>query len=279
MPHQIDGAEEFRLETESAAATNAKACSATAHQSKLRVPGSRFGVGSTTRISGRTSSASVRSVTTPQTSSSSMARSRRSPRRPVDANGYEQQMWDPFHAWLEAQHPDDVAIMDRRRTPTEESIRLWEQRSREWVEARLAAEQVATEFLEAFAAFDAKRPARISPPAPPPSTLINQDVRTTGRRSRCTRHGVTSRSSAPARQLDATATGLHGALPVRVPLAGIPRAGCGSVRQNYFTVTVDDASGMITEVNSSWRRRRLHARGRGPVHRMGDDDASGRGGR
>ena len=44
------------------------------------------------------------------------------------------------------------------------------------------------------------------------------------------------------------------ALPVRVPLAGDPaELGVGPFDQNYFTVTVDDASGMITEVNSSWR--------------------------
>ncbi len=84
-----------------------KRCSATAQRSKARVPGSRFGVSSTIRISGRTSSASVRSATTPQTSSSSMARSRRSPKRSRSTtNGLQgSRCGIRSAAWVEAQAP------------------------------------------------------------------------------------------------------------------------------------------------------------------------------
>jgi hypothetical protein len=49
------------------------------------------------------------------------------------------QMWDPFAEWVSTNYPEDVAVMyksdfsDYRLTP--QSIRLWEQHSREYVEA------------------------------------------------------------------------------------------------------------------------------------------------
>ena len=48
-------------------------------------------------------------------------------------------MWEPFADWVSTNYPDDVAVMyqpnfsDYRLTPR--SIRVWEQHSREYVEA------------------------------------------------------------------------------------------------------------------------------------------------
>jgi hypothetical protein len=48
-------------------------------------------------------------------------------------------MWEPFAEWVSTNHPEDVAAMykgdfrDYQLTP--ESIRLWEQHTREYVKA------------------------------------------------------------------------------------------------------------------------------------------------
>jgi hypothetical protein len=48
------------------------------------------------------------------------------------------QMWDPFADWVSTNYPEDVAVMYERHFSdyrlTEESIRLWERHSREYVE-------------------------------------------------------------------------------------------------------------------------------------------------
>jgi len=49
------------------------------------------------------------------------------------------QMWDPFRDWVAETHPEDVALMYTNSSQTEErlteeSMALWEQRSREYVE-------------------------------------------------------------------------------------------------------------------------------------------------
>lgn len=54
-------------------------------------------------------------------------------------NGFSSEMWVPFAAWVAETHPDDVTIMygDSSQTSpqiTDESIALWEQRTREYVE-------------------------------------------------------------------------------------------------------------------------------------------------
>ena len=56
----------------------------------------------------------------------------------IETAQFSPQMWEPFAGWVSTNHPDDVAVMykpnfsDYRLTP--ESIRLWEQHSREYVE-------------------------------------------------------------------------------------------------------------------------------------------------
>jgi hypothetical protein len=57
----------------------------------------------------------------------------------LDIRKFGPQMWDPFAEWVSTNYPKDVAAMyvgdfsDYRLTP--ESIRLWEQHSREYVQA------------------------------------------------------------------------------------------------------------------------------------------------
>jgi hypothetical protein len=54
-----------------------------------------------------------------------------------DIQRFSQQMWDPFAAWVSSAHPEDVAVMYQDGQTnfrlTEESIRLWELRSKEYV--------------------------------------------------------------------------------------------------------------------------------------------------
>jgi hypothetical protein len=59
---------------------------------------------------------------------------------PDGTNGFDDQMWIPFGIWMQEYHPDDVLTMYTRRDRwvpryTEDSTRLWEQRSAEYVAA------------------------------------------------------------------------------------------------------------------------------------------------
>jgi hypothetical protein len=52
-------------------------------------------------------------------------------------------MWEPFAGWVSKAHPEDAAVMYTDGTYslarlTEESIRLWDQRSREYVKVKTA---------------------------------------------------------------------------------------------------------------------------------------------
>jgi hypothetical protein len=53
----------------------------------------------------------------------------------VLTNGFDAQMWQPFQAWVSSAHPEDVQdlypVGDP--VPTRERMRLWEERTREWV--------------------------------------------------------------------------------------------------------------------------------------------------
>ena len=56
-----------------------------------------------------------------------------------DTSKFSKQMWDPFVRWVLKTYPDDAAVMfnadqtDYQLTP--ESIRLWDERTREYVKA------------------------------------------------------------------------------------------------------------------------------------------------
>jgi hypothetical protein len=56
------------------------------------------------------------------------------------ANGFSKQMWEPFTRWVSSTHPGDVAVMFPEGTfgnpgLSDASIRLWDERSREYVAA------------------------------------------------------------------------------------------------------------------------------------------------
>lgn len=55
-------------------------------------------------------------------------------------NDFNDEVWEPFYEWLLATHPDDVAVMYSNDSAegystTDESIALWERRTREYVDA------------------------------------------------------------------------------------------------------------------------------------------------
>ena len=54
------------------------------------------------------------------------------------ANGFSKQMWEPFAQWVSSTHPADMAVMYPDGTfgapgLSDASIRLWNERSREYV--------------------------------------------------------------------------------------------------------------------------------------------------
>ena len=62
------------------------------------------------------------------------------PTWPYLTNGFSGQMWEPFQRWVASAHPEDVAVMydpaaGSAGQMSDEAIRLWEQRSREYVAA------------------------------------------------------------------------------------------------------------------------------------------------
>jgi len=71
-----------------------------------------------------------------------------SARREVEfmASGFSDQIWEPFHAWVSIEHPDDVVAMytdESNERVTEDSNRLWEQRTAEYA-------AVVTQNLDAY---------------------------------------------------------------------------------------------------------------------------------
>ena len=69
-------------------------------------------------------------------------------------------MWDPFAAWVEAEYPADAAVMysdddHERARLTEQSTRLWDQRSRQYAAEQSAAMvRIAEAFMAARDAHD-----------------------------------------------------------------------------------------------------------------------------
>ena len=55
----------------------------------------------------------------------------------IDAAKFSPQMWEPFAAWVSSTYPKDAAVMYNQKLTnfrlTEESIRLWDRRTREYV--------------------------------------------------------------------------------------------------------------------------------------------------
>jgi hypothetical protein len=61
----------------------------------------------------------------------------------MEISEFSPQMWEPFADWMDAEYPSDADVMysDATRIEprrTEESIQLWEQHIREYVDAHAA---------------------------------------------------------------------------------------------------------------------------------------------
>jgi hypothetical protein len=75
---------------------------------------------------------------------------------------FSPQMWEPFAAWVSTTYPEDAAVMYEDdlyegAQLTEDSIRLWERRSREYVDAETSKMvTIAERFMEARNAYDAE---------------------------------------------------------------------------------------------------------------------------
>jgi hypothetical protein len=79
---------------------------------------------------------------------------------------FSPQMWEPFATWVSTAYSEDAAVMYADGTYsgarlTEESVRLWEKRSREYVKVELAEMapmvEIAESFMEARNAYDAEK--------------------------------------------------------------------------------------------------------------------------
>ncbi|MGH2657490.1 MAG: hypothetical protein ACRDIZ_12480 [Actinomycetota bacterium] len=79
---------------------------------------------------------------------------------------FSPQMWEPFAEWVSTTHSEDAAVMYADGTYsgarlTEESIQLWEKRSREYVKVELAKMapmvEIVESFMEARNAYDAEK--------------------------------------------------------------------------------------------------------------------------
>jgi hypothetical protein len=76
---------------------------------------------------------------------------------------FSPQMWEPFAGWVSTAYPEDAAVMYSDGTYsvarlTEESIGLWERRSREYVHVEISnMMEIAKSFMEARNAYDAEK--------------------------------------------------------------------------------------------------------------------------
>jgi hypothetical protein len=178
---------------------------------------------------------------------------------PAGTNGYQDQVWQPFHDWVTTQHPEDAAVMfqqgpEGQLTDSQiaESNRLWEQRSREWVEQRLTAERAATGFVEAFAAFDAEAAGAHLASGVPTQRMFVQDVEDYRQAIALYQAMGYELELEPCRQISATSTGLKVECRFVFHVLGSREVGVGPFDPNYFTLTVNGESGLITEATAFW---------------------------
>ena len=88
----------------------------------------------------------------------------------VMTNGFSREMWEPFARWVSDENPEDAAVMysDGWHTDvqvSEESMRLWEQRSREYVQAVLTRREAYPAEVGAICATQAARLGELAVPA------------------------------------------------------------------------------------------------------------------
>jgi hypothetical protein len=80
-----------------------------------------------------------------------------------DTEQFGPQMWDPFAAWVSANHPDDVLVMYQGATQTNyrlspDSIARWERRTRGYVRSQMSDHlALAVSFMEARNAHDIQK--------------------------------------------------------------------------------------------------------------------------
>jgi hypothetical protein len=80
-----------------------------------------------------------------------------------EVDEFSPRMWEPFASWVSTAYPEDAAVMYEDGTYsgarlTEDSIRLWELRSREYVQVEISKMvEIAESFMEARNAYDAEK--------------------------------------------------------------------------------------------------------------------------
>ena len=90
-----------------------------------------------------------------------------------DAERFSPEVWEPFSYWMEANHPDDAAIIFSPTTAggemgvrlTEEAIPLWEQDTQEYVQGALTSRQAYKDNVAAICATQAARLGELAVPA------------------------------------------------------------------------------------------------------------------
>jgi hypothetical protein len=86
------------------------------------------------------------------------------------SNDFSDQVWGPFARWIKTEHADDVLVMYRDLSQTssrntDESLRLWEQRIGEYVQAVLTDRETYPADIAAICATQAQRLAELVQPA------------------------------------------------------------------------------------------------------------------
>ncbi len=85
-------------------------------------------------------------------------------------NDFSDEVWAPFATWIRTEHPDDVLVMYRDGSQQssrndDESLRLWEQRTQEYVQAVLTGRETYAEDVRAICATLAARLGELTEPA------------------------------------------------------------------------------------------------------------------
>ncbi len=174
-------------------------------------------------------------------------------------NGFQSQIWDPYRAWMEANHAEDIPVMyadngggSERSIATDASNALWLQRTQEYVALRQTAERVTADFLEAFAAFDADAAGTHLADGATTEAIVTEDVQDYRQAIELYRAWGYEQQLGTCQQVGATATGMQVRCPFTYQLLGSTELGVGPFEGSAFTVTVDNTTGLITDVTNMW---------------------------
>lgn len=88
----------------------------------------------------------------------------------VMENGFSEEMWKPFARWVSTEYPEDAAVMytdgsHAEASTSEESSRLWAQRSEDCVQAVLTGPETYAADVAAICAAQAAQIADLTAPA------------------------------------------------------------------------------------------------------------------